>query len=192
MKRRRISPKRDFHLRRSRSTVLSLLLLAGVLALPLLTSPARAATPTLTIVSPADGAVFGNGTPVIVRFLLSDFSLVQPGRVGQVAAPNEGHLRVFADGALARLVVQVEPAFLVSLPDGDHDLTMRLVNNDDTPLSPDVSATTNFHVTASTSATLPLVLNGGVLFLEVFIVTILILRRRKEPANTSIAPRDEL
>ena len=89
-------------------------------------------------------------------------------------------------------LVQVEPAFLVSLPDGDHDLTMRLVNNDDTPLSPDVSATTNFHVTASTSATLPLVLNGGVLFLEVFIVTILILRRRKEPANTSIAPRDEL
>jgi len=297
MKRRRISPRRNFHLCPSRSTVLSLLLLAGVLALPLFAVPARAATPTVMIVSPADGAVFGNGTPMIVRFLVSDFSLVQPGRVGQVAAPNEGHLRVFVDGALARLVVQVEPivlplssgphtirlqlvddvgnalspdvstsvrvvathgpaggvptirivspklfertghgmyvsfqitnftlvephgqpnapseghlqllldgsvleelvqvepAFLVSLPDGDHDLTMRLVNNDDTPLSPDVSATTNFHVTASTSATLPLVLNGGVLFLEVFIVTILILRRRKEPANTSIAPRDEL
>src|SRR2546430_145570 len=192
MKRRRVSRKRNFHLRRSQSTVLSLLLLAGVLALPLLSSPARAATPTLMIVSPADCAVLGNGTPVIVRFLVSGFFIVQTGRVGEVAGLKVGHLQLLVDGSVLEELGQVEPAFLVSLPAGDHDLTMRLVNSDDTPLTPDVSATTNFHVTASTSATLPLVLNGGVLFLEVFIVTILILRRRKEPANTSIAPRDEL
>jgi len=77
-------------------------------------------------------------------------------------------------------------------PDGDHVLTMRLVNNDDTPLTPDVSASSPFHVTASTSATLPLVLNGGVLFLEVFVLIILILRRRKSVARSSIVPKDEL
>jgi len=37
-----------------------------------------------------------------------------------------------------------------------------------------------------------LVLNGGVLFLEVFILIILILRRRKAAARTSIMPGDEL
>jgi len=251
----------------------------------------------LTIVSPAEGAVFANGTPAIVQFLVTNFALVQPGRVGQVVAPSEGHLLVFVDGVLARLVVQVEPivlpltsgphtirlqlvgndgaplspdmstsirvvathgpagaiptigivspkpdertghgvyisfqvsnfalvephgqpnapneghlqllldgavmeelvqvepGFLVSLPDGDHVLTMRLVNNDDSPLTPDVSASSPFHVTASTSATLPLVLNGGVLFLEVFVLIILILRRRKSVARSSIVPKDEL
>ncbi len=49
-----------------------------------------------------------------------------------------------------------------------------------------------FHVTASTSATLPLVLNGGVLFLEVFILVILFLRRRKAEVRTPLPPRDEL
>jgi hypothetical protein len=280
----------------SRSAV-ALLVLVNLLALSASSPTARAASPTLTIVSPADGAVIANGTPAIVRFLVTNFVLVQPGRVGQVVAPSEGHLLVFVDGALARLLVQVEPivlplssgphtirlqlvgndgaplspdvspsirvvathgpagaiptigivspkpdertghgvyisfnvsnfalvephgqanapneghlqllldgavmeelvqvepGFLVSLPDGDHVLTMRLVNNDDTPLTPDVSASSPFHVTASTSATLPLVLNGGVLFLEVFVLIILILRRRKSVARSSIVPKDEL
>ena len=280
----------------SRSAV-ALLVLVNLLALSVSSPTARAASPTLTIVSPADGAVIANGTPAIVRFLVTNFVLVQPGRVGQVVAPSEGHLLVFVDGALARLLVQVEPivlaltsgphtirlqlvgndgaplspdvsrsirvvathgpagaiptigivspkpdertghgvyisfnvsnfalvephgqanapneghlqllldgavmeelvqvepGFLVSLPDGDHVLTMRLVNNDDTPLTPDVSASSPFHVTASTSATLPLVLNGGVLFLEVFVLIILILRRRKSVARSSIVPKDEL
>jgi len=280
----------------SRSAV-ALLVLVNLLALSVSSPTARAASPTLTIVSPADGAVVANGTPAIVRFLVTNFALVQPGRVGQVVAPSEGHLLAFVDGALARLLVQVEPivlplssgphtirlqligndgmslspdvstsvrvvtthgpagaiptigivspkpdertghgvyisfqvsnfslvephgqpnapneghlqllldgdvmeelvqvepGFLVSLPDGDHVLTIRLVNNDDTPLAPDVSASSPFHVTASTSATLPLVLNGGVLFLEVFVLIILILRRRKSAARTSIAPKDEL
>ena len=96
------------------------------------------------------------------------------------------------DGDVMEELAQYEPGFVVSLPDGDHVLTMRLVNNDDTPLSPDVSASITFHVTASTSATLPLVLNGGVLFLEVFVLIILILRRRKAEVRTPLPPRDEL
>jgi len=102
------------------------------------------------------------------------------------------HLQLLLDGEVMEELVQVEPGFLVSLPDGDHVLTIRLVNNDDTPVAPDVSASSPFHVTASTSATLPLVLNGGVLFLEVFVLIILILRRRKAAARTSIVPKDEL
>ena len=295
--RRPRAPRRRNGSVRPRSAVVSLLLLACLSAFSLSSSSARAAAPSLAIVSPADGAIAANGTPVIVRFLVSDFVLVQPGRLGQVVAPNEGHLNVFVDGAMARLLVRVEPivlplasgphtillrlvgndgapltpdvsaslrvvatqgpagsiptvgivspkpdertghgvyisfqvsnftlvephgqanapneghlqmildgsvmeelaqyepGFLVSLPDGDHVLTMRLANNDDTPLSPDVSASITFHVTASTSATLPLVLNGGVLFLEVFVLIILILRRRKAEVRTPLPPKDEL
>src|SRR5207302_1340726 len=177
---------------RPRSAVVSLLLLACLSAFSLSSSSARAATPSLAIVSPADGSIAANGTPVIVRFIVSDFMFVQPGRLGQVVAPNEGHLQMILDGSVMEELAQYEPGFLVSLPDGDHVLTMRLVNNDDTPLSPDVSASITFHVTASTSATLPLVLNGGVLFLEVFVLIILILRRRKAEVRTPLPPRDEL
>jgi len=42
----------------------------------------RAAGPTLTIVSPADHAVIGNGTPVLVIFVVSDFNLTPPGTGG--------------------------------------------------------------------------------------------------------------
>src|SRR5438132_5165130 len=295
--RRPRAPRRRNGSMHPRSTVVSLLLFACLSAFSLSSSSARAATPSLAIVSPADGAIAANGTPVIVRFLVSDFMFVQPGRLGQVVAPNEGHLNVLVDGALGRVLVQIEPivlplasgphtillrlvgndgapltpdvsaslrvvatqgpagsiptvgivspkpdertghgvyisfqvsnftlvephgqanapneghlqmildgsvmeelaqyepGFLVSVPDGDHVLTMRLANNDDTPLSPDVSASITFHVTASTSATLPLVLNGGVLFLEVFVLIILILRRRKAEVRTPLPPRDEL
>jgi hypothetical protein len=247
----------------------------------------------LTIVSPGDGAIVANGTPLIVHFLVSNFALVQPGRVGQAVAPGEGHLNVFVDQQLVRLLIQVEPivlpvssgphtirlqlvgndgmpltpdvsasvrvmatrgpaggvpkvsiisprpdektghgvyiafrvanftlvephgqpnapneghvqllvqdnvmeelvqyepGFFVSLPDGDLKVTVRLVNNDNTPLNPDVSASTPIHVTASSAVTLPLVLNGGVLFLLVFVLIVLILRRRKTAARNAKTP----
>src|SRR5437016_10462595 len=124
---------------RPRSAVVSLLLLACLSAFSLSSSSARAAPPSLTIVSPADGAIAANGTPVIVHFLVSDFVLVQPGRLGQVVAPNEGHLNVFVDGALVRLVIQVEPLVL-PLVSGPHAILLRLVGNDGSALTPDVSA----------------------------------------------------
>lgn len=269
---------------RHRSVAISAIVLLSLVALSLSSSTVRAASPVLTIVSPTEGAVVANGTPVIVRIVVSNFTFVQPGRVGQVVGANEGHANVFVDAMYTRLLSDPEPfslvlssgphtiriqlvasdgtaltpdvtasvhvtathgpaigvptihivsptpkeatghgvylsltitnftlveprgqpnaqneghilvfvdqqvvmesmqsgtVLLVALPDGDITLTAKLVNNDNTPLNPDVSAAVRIHVTASTAVTLPLVINGGVTLLLVFILVVLILRRRK-------------
>ena len=117
-------------------------------------STARAAPPTLTIVSPAEGAVIPNGTPVIVRFVVSNFLLVQPGRVGQIAGPNEGHANVFLDGRYVRLVVDVEP-FSLSMPSGSHTIRMQLVDDNGTALNPDVSESVSVIATRGPAAGVP-------------------------------------
>lgn len=108
--------------------------------------PVLAAGPTLVITSPAEGAVIGNGSPAVVTFTVSGFVLVQPGRVGQVPSPSEGYVNVYVDGAVARLVTQVQP---ISLPlaSGPHTIRLELVQSNGTPLSPDVSDTV--HVVAT-------------------------------------------
>ena len=269
---------------------LASLLLVALVAVSVSGSTARAAAPTLTIVAPADGAVIPEGASATVRFVVSNFLLVQPGRRGQVPGPNEGHANVFLDGRQVRLVVdaepfslslssgihairmqlvddngtaltpdvsasvsvtsthgpaagvpriailspspnertghglylsysienftlvdprgqpnapreghvqilvldqvvmevvQYEPVLLVALPDGDITITARLVNNDGTPLSPDVAATVPLHVAASSAVTLPLVFNGGMALLLAFLFVVLVLRRKKASARTS-------
>src|SRR5256712_3054704 len=95
---------------------------------------------TLTIVSPAEGAVIANGTPVLVDFRVSNFVFVQPGRVGQVGSPNEGHASAFLDAQYVRLLTTVEP-FSLSLTSGAHTVRIQLVTDNGTPLNPDASAT---------------------------------------------------
>src|SRR6267143_3959865 len=112
-------------------------LLAALLIASFASPTAQAAGPTLTIVSPADGSVIGNATPIVVVFTVSNFALVQPGRVGQIVSPTEGHLNVFVDGQLARLLVRVEPIEL-SLPSGPPTVRLQLVTSDGAPLTPDV------------------------------------------------------
>lgn len=265
-----------------RPIVVCIVLLAGLLSTSLSSPTVRAQAPSLTITSPANDAVIGNGSPVIVTFALSDFVLVQPGRVGQVVSPNEGYLDVYVDGQYARLITRVEPvrlaldsgphtirlqlkssdgaplnpdvsdsiavvategpaagvpeieitfpregartghdvyiavvlanftlvdpngrpnapneghlqilvrgvyeqelsryepAFVVDMADGENDITVRLVNNDGTPLNPDVFATTTIQVGAST--TLPQVVSFGVTVLLVYILIVLLMRRRR-------------
>src|SRR5207253_9737496 len=82
---------------RSRSCVLVLSLI-GVLAASFSASTAKAAAPTLTILSPSDGALVPGGDPAAVRFAVSDFTMVQPGRAGQIGGPNEGHARAYVHG----------------------------------------------------------------------------------------------
>jgi archaellum component FlaF (FlaF/FlaG flagellin family) len=91
------------------------------------------------MVSPADGAIIANGTEVLVQFEVSGFTLTQPGRVGQVATPTEGHANVFLDGQYVRLLTAVEP-FSIPVPSGPHTIRMQLVSDNGTGLSPDVSA----------------------------------------------------
>ena len=105
-----------------------------------LTSPSVAAAgPSLSILAPANDQVVGNGTPVIVSFAVANFTLVQPGRVGQVGGPTEGHVEVYVDGVYSRLLTRVEP-FSLPLGSGPHTIRLQLVQDNGTPLNPDVFA----------------------------------------------------
>src|SRR5207245_7187738 len=55
------------------SATLALVALMSLLGVSLSSSTAIAAAPSLTIVSPADGAIIANGTPVLVDFRVSNF-----------------------------------------------------------------------------------------------------------------------
>jgi hypothetical protein len=111
--------------------------LALCLLLLVLSAPAvRAAPPTLTILSPADGAIIGNGTPVSIVFRVSDFNLTEPGSGGGGA--NEGHAEVFVDNML--FMSTSKSTVDLSLPSGMHTIRLRLVSDNGTALSPDVSA----------------------------------------------------
>jgi hypothetical protein len=103
----------------------------------------RAAPPTLRILSPIDGAVIGNGSPVSVVFATTDFNLTEPGTGGP--GPNEGHVQVFVDGFLFALAS--EPTVRLSLPSGPHSIRLRLVIDDGSGLSPEVNATVGVTVT---------------------------------------------
>ena len=136
------------------STTLALVALMSLLGVSLSSSTAIAAAPSLTIVSPADGAVIANGTPVLVDFRVSNFVFVQPGRLGQVGSPTEGHANVFLDAQYVRLLTTVEP-FSLSLTSGAHTVRIQLVTDSGTPLNPDVSATVSVVATHGPGGGIP-------------------------------------
>lgn len=90
----------------------------------------------ISIVSPADNALIGNGTPIAIVFVTPDFNLTEPGTGG--ASPNEGHVQVFVDGTLYAVVA--EPTVLLPLGPGTHVIRLRLVTNDGNGLVPEVSS----------------------------------------------------
>ena len=137
--------------RRSYALVLSVI---GVLAASFSASTAKAVAPALSILSPTDGTIVPGGNPVMVRFAISDFTMVQPGRAGQVGNPNEGHARAYLDGQVVRLVTDPEP-FSLSLPSGPHTIRMQLFADNGTPLSPDVSASVRVIATQGPAAGVP-------------------------------------
>jgi hypothetical protein len=135
----------------SRAAILGFVLLLGLAGWSL-SSPARAAPPTVTILSPAMDAVIGNGSPVVVIFMVSDFNLTKPG-TGGPPDPNEGHVVVSVDGlrttAVSALSVDLD------LPSGPHDIELQLVTDDGTPLSPDVRDSIRITITQGPAVGVP-------------------------------------
>jgi len=120
-------------------TTIGLLLVSGTAA-----STARAAPPpTLSIVSPANNAVVGNGSPVAVVLVVSNFNLTAPGTAP--STPDAGYVQVFVDGGLFTQV-SVD-AFRLPLPSGPHTILLRLVLDNGTPLNPDVRGSVSVTVT---------------------------------------------
>src|SRR3989442_2258677 len=122
-----------------------LVLVGALLALVLgLSAPGvRAAGPTLTIVSPADHAVIGNGTPVSVIFVVSDFNLTPPGTGGP--SPTQGHVAVYVDGVLTMATSQ--ETIELPLASGTYTILLRLVSDNGTSLNPDVRSSISVTVT---------------------------------------------
>ena len=133
---KRSSRRRSFDARVAR---LALGLLLGTFLLAVTSRSAAAAGPSLSILAPANDQVIGNGTPVIVSFAVANFVLVQPGRVGQIGSPTEGHVDLYVDGVYSRLLTRVEPVTL-PLESGPHTIRLQLVQDNGTPLNPDVVA----------------------------------------------------
>ena len=72
--------------------------------------------PTLAILSPADHAVIGDGSPLVIVFAVQNFNLTEPGTVGPGPAANEGHVNVSVDGNL--MAVVSHPTVVLSLDSG--------------------------------------------------------------------------
>src|SRR5438093_5444339 len=136
---------------RSERTIFSMRALVFVLAGALvalvlgLSAPGvQAAAPTLRILSPANNAITGNGTPVAVIFAVTDFNLTAPG-TGGAPNPNEGHADVYLDGVLTMAVSQ--ETIVLPLPSGTYTILLRLVSDNGTALSPDVTSSISVTVT---------------------------------------------
>src|SRR5256885_5339087 len=123
---------------------MGLILVAGSAA-----SNVRAASPpTLSIVSPVNNAVIGNGSPLTVVFVVSNFNLSAPGT--GPSSPNAGHVEVSVDGTVASEVSVT--TFRVSLASGSHTILMRLVMDNGTGLTPDVAQSVSVTVTRGPAA----------------------------------------
>src|SRR2546427_3457944 len=102
----------------------------------------RIAVTYVEILYPIPGDLWGDD--ITISFRITNFTLVPPGR--RVSVPNEGRLRVLVDGLVFKDLTSYEPAHFSDLPDGDHTITLRLVDGAGQPLNPDASDSTSFRV----------------------------------------------
>jgi len=105
---------------------------------------ARAAPgPTLSIVSPANNAIVGNGSPVAIVFAVTNFNLTEPD--AGPSTPDSGHAAVFVDGGFAE--TSSTNTVVIPLPSGPHAIRLQLVMNNGSALNPDVAASVAVMVT---------------------------------------------
>ncbi len=127
-----------------RTFTLALAIVVVLVASGLAAPRARAQpAPTLSILSPADNAVIGNGTPVAVIFSVSNFNLTNPGSGS--TSPDVGHVDVLVDGGL--VAKASTNTVLLPLASGSHTILLRLVSDNGSALIPDVTASVTVTVT---------------------------------------------
>jgi len=127
-------------------------------------SNARAASPpSLSIMSPANNAVIGNGSPVAVVFTVSNFNLTEPGTGGPGPATNEGHVNVYVEGNLTTVVST--PTVVLALESGTYHVQLRLVSDNGTPLTPDVTSSITVTLTHGPAAGAPRI---DITYVEIF------------------------
>ncbi len=105
---------------------------------------AGAGAPSLTIVSPAEGAGLSE-SDVAVSVKVSSFTIKGAAGANQ---PNEGHLHMTLDGGALTMVYGGSHT-ISGVPEGKHILAVELVNNDHSSLSPPVKKEVSFTTRAA-------------------------------------------
>src|SRR5439155_47626 len=100
--------------------------------------------PTLSIVSPANNAIVGDGSPVAIVFAVTNFNLTEPD--AGPSTPDSGHAAVLVDGGFAE--TSSTNTVVIPLPSGPHTLTLELIDNGGQSLTPAVAATLHISVRA--------------------------------------------
>ena len=100
-------------------------------------------TPSLEIIYPKNGDVIGLSA-VGIRVNVTNFKLKNIA-ANQVNKPNEGHINYYLDEKEQR--TSLTTVSFAGVPPGEHILRIELVNNDNSPLVPSVSATVVFGTT---------------------------------------------
>ncbi len=132
-------------------------------------------TPAITIVSPKPGPTIAHDVYFAVE--VTNFTIVDS--YGQPNAPNEGHVQLFLNGVLNQEPRAYDLGFIVDMPDGNDTVTARLVNNDNTPLNPDASASVTIRILGAPDPTGSEQVTGGLSLILALILVVLLLRRRK-------------
>ncbi|HWM53591.1 MAG TPA: hypothetical protein VNP71_10570 [Thermoplasmata archaeon] len=143
-------------------------------------------TPTITIVSPKPGPTIAHDVYFAVE--VTNFTLVDS--YGQPNAPNEGHVQLFLNGVLSQEPRAYDLGFIVDMPDGNNTITARLVNNDNTPLNPDVSASVSIRIQGAADPTGSEQVTGGLSLILALILAVLLVRRRKAARRVSLPNED--
>lgn len=139
-------------------------------------------TPAIRIISPVQGETTGHDIYVYVA--VSNFTVVSAR--GQPNAPNEGHVQL-RSGTFVQDLGPSNFGFLVDQPDGNNTISARLVNNDNTPLSPEVSARVTIFVKIAADPLPSEEFTAGIGAILGGILVVLLYRRRKAVARV----RDE-
>lgn len=150
-------------------TSLALMVAAVLVALAACTSTASAPTatpsppgPAIKITAPADGSTVPAGN-ITVTVQVSNFNLVD--KLGQANAPDQGHIHYFmdVDAPITPGKPAVTPAGTYAataatsyawpnVTPGTHTFSVELVNNDHTPLIPEVVDEVTITVSAAGSS----------------------------------------
>jgi len=143
-------------------------------------------TPTITIVSPKPGPTIAHDVYFAVE--VTNFTLVDS--YGQPNASNEGHVQLFLNGVFNQEPRAYDLGFIVDMPDGSNTVTARLVNNDNTPLNPDASASVTIRILGAPDPTGSEQVTGGLSLILALILVVLLLRRRKAARRVSLPNED--
>jgi hypothetical protein len=108
--------------------------------------------PSISITSPADGATI-DSSDFSVEFSVENFS------VGS-SEDIDGHVHILVDGAAgtpygAYMVYSLDPIELTGVPDGDHSITLQLVDTSHQPFDPSIESSVNITVDTSVPNTAP-------------------------------------